>query len=50
MGPLIKVQPGQTVNSLDPLRLAHATLPLLANAPANPSFVLLGSMQGFTGG
>ncbi|KAI0883034.1 NAD(P)-binding protein [Annulohypoxylon maeteangense] len=55
IGPLIKVKPGQLaelidVNSLGPLRLAQATLPLLANAPARPRFVLLGSMQGSTGG
>ncbi|KAI2463971.1 hypothetical protein F4781DRAFT_436895 [Annulohypoxylon bovei var. microspora] len=33
-----------------PLRLSQATLLLLANTPARPYFVLLGSMQGSTGG
>ncbi|KAI1133940.1 NAD(P)-binding protein [Hypoxylon sp. FL0543] len=38
------------VNALGPLRLAQATLPLLAKSPSRPRFVLLGSMQGSTGG
>ncbi|KAI0110609.1 NAD(P)-binding protein [Hypoxylon sp. NC0597] len=55
IGPLAEVKPSQVaelidVNALGPLRLAQATLPLLAKSPARPRFVLLGSMQGSTGG
>ncbi|KAI1206798.1 uncharacterized protein F4807DRAFT_463202 [Annulohypoxylon truncatum] len=41
---------GHLFATLAPLRLAQAILPLLANAPARLRFVLLGSMQGSTGG
>lgn len=55
IGPLAKVKPSDLaklldVNTLGPLRLAQATLPLLAKAPADPRFLLLGSMQGSIGG
>ncbi|KAI0381521.1 NAD(P)-binding protein [Hypomontagnella monticulosa] len=55
IGPLAKVKPSDLaklmdVNALGPLRLAQATLPLLAKAPVNPRFLLLGSRQGSIGG
>ncbi|KAI1407199.1 NAD(P)-binding protein [Hypoxylon sp. FL1857] len=55
IGPLAEVKPSQlaeliNVNALGPLRLAQATLPLLAKSPGRPRFVLLGSMQGSIGG
>ncbi|OTB08087.1 hypothetical protein M426DRAFT_317191 [Hypoxylon sp. CI-4A] len=52
IGPLATVKPSDVarmldINALGPLRIAQATLPLLAKAPAkNPRFLLLGSMQG----